>query len=150
MLAAAGLSDVLDGWFARRRRPPDGGGRHLGEWLDPLCDKIFVAAVMVGVTLAYRPPLVFVLLTVTREFLQVVSFTVYKLVPCLREAISYSYRAHVLGKATTVSQFLASAAFVLEHAAAPPLACLSALLGIVTVAVYLGRARRLARASGKG
>ncbi|HEU4533954.1 MAG TPA: CDP-alcohol phosphatidyltransferase family protein, partial [Polyangiaceae bacterium] len=44
LMGAAALSDLLDGWMARRARggapPPPGGGR--GAWLDPLCDKAFV------------------------------------------------------------------------------------------------------------
>lgn len=41
-LAAAGVSDFLDGYFARR------SGRHsvLGSYLDPLADKVLVGAVV--------------------------------------------------------------------------------------------------------
>jgi phosphatidylglycerophosphate synthase len=59
LMATAALSDMLDGWFARRMRarrkahglPTRGlgekGGR--GAWLDPLCDKAFVISVVAAV-----------------------------------------------------------------------------------------------------
>lgn len=145
VLAAAGLSDVLDGWTARRRRPGGDGAPHHGDWLDPVCDKVFVAAVMIGIYLAHRPPPELLVLTVTREILQLVAMVVYRIVPSLRR-LQYNFRANAVGKATTVTQFVTAGAFVLELPIAPPLAGLSALLGVASVAAYLSRARSLARA----
>lgn len=146
LLALAGASDVLDGWAARRGPRPVSEAPHRGDWLDPFCDKVFVGAVMAGLYTAYAPPSWLLALTVTRELLQLVSLVIYRLVPRLRR-VQYQYRAHALGKATTVVQFLTAGAFVLQLAAAPPLALLSALLGAVTVALYVARARALARAA---
>ena len=92
VLAAAGLSDVLDGWVARRQRrdraadasaPP-----HRGDWLDPLCDKLFVLAVVLGLYLARQPPLWLLALLLTREVLQTISVTVMRLVPSLHRALA--------------------------------------------------------------
>ena len=58
----------------------------------------------------------------------------------------YDYRAHPLGKATTVMQFLTATALLFEEPAARPLAIATAAVGAASVAVYLNRARLLARA----
>src|SRR5207247_1836226 len=60
ILFAAGLSDVLDGWCARRafaRALGPSGARAgatpsgTGAWLDPICDKVFVASVLTAIWL---------------------------------------------------------------------------------------------------
>jgi cardiolipin synthase len=146
VLAAAGVSDVLDGWAARRQRASHGGGdheRHRGDWLDPFCDKIFVAAVLAGIYLAHHTPPPVLLLVVARELLQGVSLIVYRLVPALRRGAPYSYRAHALGKATTVAQFVTAAMLLLDHPLARALAIACAVLGVAAVLVYVNRARVL-------
>jgi len=49
-LAASGVSDWLDGYFARR------GGRHsvLGSYLDPLADKVLVGSVVASLGYSVR------------------------------------------------------------------------------------------------
>jgi phosphatidylglycerophosphate synthase len=144
VLAAAGLSDVLDGWVARRQRGANDTRPHRGDWLDPLCDKLFVGAVMLGLYLAHRPPAIWLLLTISRELLQLASLAVYKAVPRLRR-VRYDYSANWLGKATTIAQFLTAAAFLVQPTVAPALAAVSAALGGVAVAVYIARLPALAR-----
>lgn len=143
VLAAAGLSDVLDGWVARRQRDAGDARPHRGDWLDPLCDKLFMGAVMLGLYLAHRPPAIWLLLTISRELLQLASLAVYKAVPRLR-SVRYDYSANALGKATTIAQFLTTAAFLVQPAVAPALAATSAVLGGVAVAVYIARLSGLA------
>jgi phosphatidylglycerophosphate synthase len=141
VLAAAALSDVLDGWAARRQRPPADHERHRGDWLDPFCDKVFVAAMLSGIYVVHHPPVKLLVLVVTRELLQSVALAIYKLVPSLRRGPPYNYRAHALGKATTVAQFLTAAALLLDQPLSRPLAVACALLGLATVLVYVNRAR---------
>jgi cardiolipin synthase len=142
VLAAAGLSDVLDGWMARRQRPPDDRRPHRGDWLDPLCDKLFVASVALGIYRVRQPPLTLLLLLLTREVLQTAAVLVQRLVPALhRSARDFNYRAHPLGKATTVMQFLACTALLFGHPLAVPAAWAAAVLGALTVGVYVSRAR---------
>jgi cardiolipin synthase (CMP-forming) len=148
VLAAAGLSDVLDGWVARRQRrkhaadasaPP-----HRGDWLDPLCDKLFVLAVVLGLYIARRPPPWLLGLLLTREVLQTISVTVMRLVPSLHRAShDYDFKAHPLGKATTVVQFLGGALLLLNHPLARLCVYLTAALAVLTVAVYISRVRRI-------
>jgi cardiolipin synthase (CMP-forming) len=145
VLVLAGVSDVLDGWAARRyQKPGTENEPHRGDWLDPFCDKVFVAAMLAGIYVAHHPPPALLLLVVARELLQVLSLIVYKLWPSLRRGLHYNYRAHPVGKATTVAQFATALALLFEHPISHPLAVLSALLGLASVALYLNRARVLA------
>ena len=146
VLALAAVSDMLDGWLARRRPQQVGWG----EWLDPLCDKFFIIAVMAGLYLSQHPPLTTLLPILTREIAILVLFLIHRLVPSLR-SIRYDYKAHALGKAATAAQFLTAAALLLAHPAARYLAALCALLGLLCAGVYARRGRAMAhppRASG--
>jgi cardiolipin synthase (CMP-forming) len=146
IVAAAALSDMLDGWVARRARPRVDQQRHRGDWLDPFCDKLFVAAVMIGLYVQHAPPLRLLALTMTREILQTLSMLVYQLVPRLR-GLPYNYRAHPIGKLTTVAQFTTALAILLRHRSAEPLAWVAAVLGLLSVIIYWQRARSLARSA---
>jgi phosphatidylglycerophosphate synthase len=148
VLVLAGVSDVLDGWAARRSSSAGAMNEpHRGDWLDPFCDKVFVAAMLAGIYKVHHPPIPLLLLVVTREVLQVLSLVVYRVLPSLRRGLHYNYRAHPLGKATTVTQFATALALLFDHPLATPLALASAILGLLSVMLYLNRARLLARAT---
>ncbi|HJX65327.1 MAG TPA: CDP-alcohol phosphatidyltransferase family protein, partial [Polyangia bacterium] len=139
-LASLGLAR----WSAasKARRLPTRLGR--GEWLDPVCDKFFIIAVMAGLHLSLHPPLKTLLPILTREAAILVLFLIYRLVPSLR-SIRYDYRANALGKATTAAQFLVAAALLLAHPAAKYLAALCACLGLLCAGVYAWRGHAKAR-----
>jgi CDP-diacylglycerol--glycerol-3-phosphate 3-phosphatidyltransferase len=59
------LSDGLDGYLARRLNQES----RLGKFLDPLCDKIFLAAVLITLLYLGIVPLWAVILIVLRDFL---------------------------------------------------------------------------------
>jgi cardiolipin synthase (CMP-forming) len=140
VLVAAGLSDVLDGWVARRQRPRVDRGQHRGDWLDPLCDKLFVAAVVVGLYLARRPPALWLGLLLAREALQLVAVTALRLVPTLhRLSRDYDFRANPLGKATTVVQFLAATLLLIGTPLAGAAVWAAAVLGVLSVFTYVRR-----------
>ena len=140
VLALAAVSDMLDGWLARRQPQRISWG----EWLDPVCDKFFIIAVMVGLYLSQHPSLKTLLPILTREAAILVLFLIYRLVPSLR-GIRYDYRANALGKATTAAQFLVAAALLFAHPAAKYLAALCALLGLLCAGVYAWRGHAMAR-----
>ena len=144
VLLAAAVTDVLDGWVARRCGPRRPGESHRGDWLDPLCDKLFAAAVVVGLMMTRPPPLALVALFLARELLQLVAVMVMRMVPVLHRASrDYDFRAHPVGKAATVAQFATAAALVLGHPAAWTLAVICAVLGVASVAIYIHRIRGL-------
>jgi len=140
VMALAAVSDMLDGWLARRQPQRISWG----EWLDPVCDKFFIIAVMVGLYLSQHPSLKTLLPILTREAAILVLFLIYRLVPSLR-GIRYDYRANALGKATTAAQFLVAAALLFAHPAAKYLAALCALLGLLCAGVYAWRGHAMAR-----
>jgi cardiolipin synthase (CMP-forming) len=147
VLAAAGVSDVLDGWVARRQGPPPDPRHHRGDWLDPLCDKLFVAAVAVGLHFVRQVPVWLLLLLVAREILQTIAVTIMRLVPALHaRSRDYDFKAHPIGKATTVVQFATGAALLLDHSLGRPLAVLTAILGLVSVTIYVSRLARIREA----
>ena len=136
VLAAAALTDVLDGVAARRRGAPAGG---MGAWLDPLCDKLFVGAVL-GAILFHRtvPPLA-LLLIVSRELIQLPLALIYRFVPVLRHWLRYDFQASAVGKAATILQFFAVAGLLLQ-VAIWPLAWAAFATGLVSLFAYLRRA----------
>jgi phosphatidylglycerophosphate synthase len=155
VLAAAALTDVLDGYVARRQQaarsdddPAAQSGGGTGAWLDPICDKLFVGSVLAAIIVRRHPPIWLVVLIVSRELVQLPVGLVYRFFPTLHQWLRYDFRASVLGKAATVAQFLAIAALILDHPAIRVFATLAFLLGIAAVgdyvrrAVVIGRSRR--------
>ena len=141
VLAAAAATDVLDGYLARRRGVDPAG---MGSWLDPICDKVFVASVLAALYFQRHLPLALLALVLTRELLQLPMVLVYRASPTLRRWVRYDFRASLFGKAATVCQFLAVSALVVErgpdHAIAWRLAGLAFGLGLVSLGDYIRRA----------
>ena len=63
ILCAAGISDWLDGWAARRFKQET----KLGALLDPVCDRLFVIPVLATLVFVYRFPLWQLAVLVTRD-----------------------------------------------------------------------------------
>ncbi len=59
----ASLTDLLDGWLARRRRQIT----TVGEWLDPLADKLLVLGALISLVQLERAPAWMVTIIVGRE-----------------------------------------------------------------------------------
>jgi cardiolipin synthase len=142
VLAAAAVTDVLDGHMARRRGTDVSGA---GSWLDPICDKLFMAAVLGGLHFERGVPLGVLALIVARELLQLPMVVVYRASPTLRRWLRYDFRASLLGKAATVAQFLAIGALMLGRPARA-LAYLAFVLGVAALADYVRRAVAIGRA----
>ena len=93
LLLLAGLSDAADGWLARR----SGGGSSWGARLDPLADKLLIAAPLVWLASTAVLPLWSVWLLLARELL----------VSGWRAQASDGAPASTSGKVKTILQFLA-------------------------------------------
>ncbi len=63
IFALASLTDFLDGWLARRRRQVTA----VGEWLDPLADKLLVLGALISLVQLDRAPAWMVTIIVGRE-----------------------------------------------------------------------------------
>lgn len=97
LIAAAGVTDFLDGWIARRQRIES----RTGALIDPVADRAFV---LTAVSVYLFESLIssteyFVILA--RDFATALGFLVAKVVPRLRPAV---FEARLLGKTVTVLQ----------------------------------------------
>lgn len=148
LMAAAGVTDVLDGWLERRALRREGlteaSAPAAGMWLDPVCDKLFAFSVIAAVIVTRRPPVYLVLLLVAREILQTLVTLAWKLMPAVRVRLRPEFQASVTGKAATVAQFFAIAAILTAHPWQAPLAVVTGALGITAVAFYVLRSWKAA------
>ena len=92
LLLLAGLSDAADGWLARRA----GGGSSWGARLDPLTDKVLIAAPLLWLASSAVLPLWAVWLLLARELL----------ISGWRAQASDGAPASLSGKAKTILQFV--------------------------------------------
>jgi phosphatidylglycerophosphate synthase len=141
VLTAAAATDMLDGHLARRAGADPAGA---GSWLDPTCDKLFVGAVVGALHFERHVPLGVLALIVSRELVQLPIAIAYRLVPAFQRRLRYDFRASVIGKAATISQFVAIGALMLRPSARAPIA-LAFVLGMLALAVYIRRAMVLGR-----
>lgn len=108
LAVAAGVSDGLDGWLARHRHAA--AVSKLGEYLDPIADKVLLSSLFVALSLTGALPWVLTLLVFTRDLSIVgVALTVY-----LRTGFR-DFRPTYLGKANTVAQIATVALALLNH-----------------------------------
>ena len=127
VVAAAGLSDMLDGWLARRR----GEATPLGTVLDPIADKTFAITVVATLIVEGRLPLVAAPALLAREILEAPLLLWHLARPKAPEAPVP--RANGPGKLATTAQF----ATVLAAIAVPEV--LPVALGIAALtAVFAG------------
>jgi phosphatidylglycerophosphate synthase len=137
VMALAAATDVLDGTIARRRGASTAG---MGSWLDPICDKLFVGAVLAALHFERGVPLWLLAVIVARELMQLPMVLVYRAFPTLRHWLRYDFRASHLGKTATIVQFLAIGSLVMGWPAAIPFAWGAFGLGLVALADYVRRA----------
>ena len=95
VLAVSGVTDWLDGVIARRM----GQITRLGQLLDPLVDRVTIAATLVALALRSLIPWWLVALLLAREILLLC------LVPALRKRGLTALPVHYLGKAATFALF---------------------------------------------
>ncbi len=141
LMAVAGITDVLDGFLARREARRSGGPllTSPGVWLDPLCDKLWIAAVLGAIAVDIRPAWPYLVAILTREILLAPLVTAYRLVPSLRRRRRYDYQTATIGKVTTVAQFLSATALVFRSPFAPVLAAAAGVAGLLAVIHYTRR-----------
>jgi phosphatidylglycerophosphate synthase len=96
--------------------------------------------VLTTIAIARSLPLWIVPLIALREILQTLVAISAKIVPALRKRLRFKFGANLLGKATTVAQFLTIGAILLGKPGQIPLAIATAVLGLVAVGVYVRRA----------
>ena len=135
VLLAAGLSDVLDGWWARR------GGRATptGAFLDPVMDKIFVTSVAVTLLSNRLLSLRAVLCLGARDLAEL-PLALWFLGGSRRRAGMREVKANALGKVATVFQFATVAAALFVERKAELMAVVTGALGLASASSYWVRA----------
>jgi phosphatidylglycerophosphate synthase len=144
LLAVAGLTDMLDGFVARRMARHRGDDiantGNMGAWLDPLCDKLFVLAVVVAIVITHRPHPLIIAGVMLRDVLQSLLLLAFALRYGRAQARKLDYRAVPAGKATTVLQFAAVLSIAFWPVATAPLAVLCAIAGALAIVLLARRA----------
>lgn len=134
ILAIAGVTDVLDGWYARRF----GQVTPTGAVLDPITDKLFVASVVATLVLRGQLGLGLVLLLGARELAELPLVLWLVSSTHARRARTETASANVPGKLATALQFL-SVSFVLfgMAEAGVRVACVAtAVVGAIASVLY--------------
>lgn len=138
VLALSGATDLLDGFFARRF-----GGSRLGAFLDPVADKLFMAAAFGVVAFSRR-----------LEWYEIVGVVLRDLVATVAFVVTYftgqpaAIPARVGGKAVTVGQMLTVFAFLLGSPLLRPLAWATGAIAIYAIYDYSHVASRERRPLG--
>jgi CDP-diacylglycerol--glycerol-3-phosphate 3-phosphatidyltransferase len=127
VFVAGGLSDFLDGYLARRF----GATTLTGAWLDPLSDKLLVAATVIALTAVSRFPVWAAVLIVVRE----VAVSVLR---AYRGTRRESMPASRIAKWKTVAQIIAIGLYILPLSASANGAKLAVLSIAVAITVYSG------------
>ena len=107
---AAGISDAIDGWVARRFRQ----GSELGALLDPLADKALMLSAVITLSVIQIPgmahlPVWYLVLVLGRDMIQVTGFT---LLHMLKHDIKV--RPHWTGKVATCLQLAVVSVILLK------------------------------------
>lgn len=132
ILAAAALSDVLDGWFARH----SGRTTLAGGIVDPIVDKLFVGSVAVTLFLTGRLSLVATLLLGTRDLVELPLFLWLVFNSRAMASRSARLKANAFGKGVTVLQFATVVAALVAGRFVTFFAVLSGVSGAVAGATY--------------
>jgi cardiolipin synthase len=98
LFVAAGVSDTLDGQLARRLRQQT----TLGQYLDPVADKLLLSTMFLVLSLLHRIPWKFTVVVFGRDISILMVSAVLYVTTNLRD-----FRPSVFGKANTTAQVLA-------------------------------------------
>lgn len=124
LVAVASLTDVLDGWLARRRNAVS----RWGALLDPIADRAFVISAAATLVASGRLGAAQCAVLLLRDVMTAIGFIVARLVRWLRPV---AFRARPLGKGVTVLQLTTLFAAIIRPAAVTPLV---AAVGVTSVA----------------
>jgi CDP-diacylglycerol--glycerol-3-phosphate 3-phosphatidyltransferase/cardiolipin synthase len=142
ILAASGITDVLDGFVARRR----GEATAMGAVVDPIADKIFAVSVVVTLFVRGALPGWGIAALTAREIIEAPLVLWILLHPPARRTRREEAKANVPGKVATTVQFAAVLCALSATAWVVPALLAAAVAGGVAGASYVAREIRWARA----
>ncbi|GIM45678.1 CDP-diacylglycerol--glycerol-3-phosphate 3-phosphatidyltransferase [Collibacillus ludicampi] len=129
VLLFAGLTDILDGYLARKYKLVT----ELGIMLDPLADKLTMLAVILSFIISGRISWLAAALLITRDVAMIVVSGVFHL------RGKKTVPATIWGKTTTVFYYISLVAIMFQLPLADSLLWCTILLSLVTSFVYLGQ-----------
>jgi len=135
LIVAAGISDWLDGWIARRRDETS----PFGAIVDPAADRVFIVVVIVTLVAEGTLTPMQTLILLARDIVTTVGVVVVRLVARLR---SLRLEARFSGKVVTVLQFAALVGALVDRRTLPWMLALVALAGVISIADYASAAWR--------
>ncbi|MSP23615.1 MAG: CDP-alcohol phosphatidyltransferase family protein [Myxococcales bacterium] len=138
VMLAAGLSDILDGWLARRFDM----ATPTGALIDPIADKLFIATVLVTLVLHGKVSLAEALLLSTRELGELPLVLWIAVKRRVRPEPAVMPRANVVGKVATILQFGTVAVAVFGVSGFSMMVYVTALGGTVAALSYWLRTLR--------
>lgn len=139
LIGVASLTDVLDGWLARRQQTT-----RLGALLDPIADKTFVLVAISAFLIAGELSTLDYFVILLRDFATAIGFLVAYL---LKGLDPKNFKARLAGKVVTVLQLATVLALVLHSAYLKPLVWLvgaASVWAIVDYTLLLKRQRATA------
>ena len=128
IVSAVALSDLADGFFARRVSSHD---RRSGQIVDPVSDKLFVLIALVAFLVRRELTFLQLLLLLARDIFTTFAFFILK-----ARKSNVNFKARLSGKAVTVFQFSTVLALLFWHAAVGPLIALTAAGSVVAILDY--------------
>ena len=148
LFLAAGISDAVDGFLAKRFHMAS----ELGAYLDPLADKALIVSIYVALGIAGALPISLVILVVSRDIMIIGAFLLAWLVDRPMKA-----RPLPISKVNTVAQILLATLVLAEQGFGFNLAMVSALtmalvaiLTLLSIAFYLAEWVRHMNSFGAG
>jgi cardiolipin synthase (CMP-forming) len=148
LFLAAGISDAVDGFLAKRFRMAS----ELGAYLDPLADKALIVSIYVALGIAGALPISLVILVVSRDIMIISGFMLSWLV-----GRPMPVRPLPVSKANTVAQILLATLVLAEHSFGFDAMLLSkiviglvAILTLLSIAFYLAEWLRHMNSFGAG
>lgn len=137
LVIAAAVSDMLDGWLARRQHRAS----RVGALIDPVADRVFVLAAVLTMVLEGALSVRQVAVLLSRDVMTTIGFLVARRVSWLRPV---EFRARMPGKAVTVLQIATLLAVLVLPERVGALVVITGIVSVVAVADYtlaLWRAR---------
>jgi cardiolipin synthase len=136
LFLAAGISDAVDGFLAKRFHMAS----ELGAYLDPLADKALIVSIYVALGIARALPISLVILVVSRDIMIISGFMLSWLV-----GKPMPVRPLPVSKMNTVAQIVLATLVLAEHGFAFDAVWLSAIcIGLVVILTLLSMAFYLA------
>jgi cardiolipin synthase (CMP-forming) len=148
LFLAAGISDAVDGFLAKRFHMKS----ELGAYLDPLADKALIVSIYVSLGIAGTLPIFLVILVVSRDIMIISAFMLSWLV-----GKPMPIRPLLVSKANTVAQIVLAALVLAEQAfgfdaalGSKLIMALVAILTLLSIAFYLAEWVRHMNSFGAG